>query len=263
MLPEQQMQQQPDMSLDQLQKVAINVVESLCGIICMPVDIILRPQYGTRYYPLPVSFFSMMLMIFLPFLSATATAVTGMIPFHHSPPVVGLFGIGAFAELYFLLLFVHGFRLWRRMIYMNKEQHSCFEGAPLPFFRLIPRSGSFWLTRIVYEPIFVIMVAWILGHTFIIQSGLATYLYLAAFALAMKNFCAWYRGWEYLRNLMDMQYAAPIIAKWSRNEASDDELAQIHLASLPKNIPSDFGRAAIDNIKRVFAPQPAERGDLQ
>jgi hypothetical protein len=44
MLPEMQMQQQPQMSLDQFHKVAMNAMENLCGIISMPVDIILRPQ---------------------------------------------------------------------------------------------------------------------------------------------------------------------------------------------------------------------------
>ena len=253
MLPEMQMQQQPQMSLDQFHKIAMNAMENLCGIISMPVDIILRPQYGTRYFSLPVSFFSMILMVFLPFLSATATAVTGMIPFHRAAPVSGLFGIGAFAQLYFLLLFVHGFRLWRRMIHMEKEQNSTYEGAALPFFRLIPGSRSFWVTRIIYEPVFVIVTAWILERMFIIQSGLATFFYFAGMTLAMKNFCVWYRAWEFIRITMDTRNAAPIIAKLSRNEATEDELAPIHLASFPKNIAGDVREAAVSHIARLFS----------
>src|ERR1039457_6543393 len=153
MMPESQMQQPPSMTLEQFQKTAMNFMENLCGIVSMPVELILRPFYGTRYFPLPVSFFSMIMMVFLPFMSATATAVVGMIPFHHSAPVIGLFGIGAFSYLYFLLLTVHGVRIWRRMIYMEKEQWSTFEGPPLPFFRLVPRSSSFWLPRIFYDAI--------------------------------------------------------------------------------------------------------------
>jgi hypothetical protein len=172
-----------------------------------------------------------------------------------SPPcIIGLFSIGAFAELYFLLLFVHGIRLWRRMIHMEKEMCSTFEGPPLPFFRLIPGSRSFWLTRIVLEPVFVLVTAWILERIFILQSGLAAFFYFAAFTLAMKNFCVWYRAWEYIRNLMDMRNVGPIIAKLSQNQATEDELAPIHLASFPKNISSDIRRAAVSHIARLFSP---------
>jgi integrase len=45
--------QQPDTTtpINQLQNIAMNIVEVFCSIICLPVEIILRPQYGTRYYP--------------------------------------------------------------------------------------------------------------------------------------------------------------------------------------------------------------------
>jgi hypothetical protein len=140
------------------------------------------------------------------------------------------------------------------MIYMEKEQWSTFEGPSLPFFRLVPKASSFWLTRIFYEPIFICILTFVLEHTFIIQSGLATYLYFAAFALGMKEFCVWYRGWEYLRTLMDMKFASPLIAKMSRNEATEEELAPIHLASLPKNIPSEIRVSLADHFRRIVAP---------
>jgi hypothetical protein len=249
MLPQQE---PPAMSFAQMQQTAMNVVENLCSIVCMPVEIVLRPLYGTRYFPVPIAFFSAMMMIFLPFLSATATAVTNMIPFHTSRPPAGLFGIGSFAMLYFFLSFLQGFRLWRRMVHMEMEQNSTFEGPPLPFFRLIP-GNRFWLTRIVLEPLFILVSAWILEHLFLIQSGLGTYLDFAAFTLAMKNFCVWYHQWEYIRNLMDMRFAAPIIAKLSRNEATEDELAPIHLASFPKNIAQDIRQEAVSHIARLFS----------
>jgi len=58
-------------------------------------------------------------------------------------------------------------------------------------------------------------------------------------------------------------YAARIIAKWARNEATDEELAKVHLARLPKSAPSDFGQTALANIKRVFAPQAPVPGDFK
>ena len=50
----------------------MNVVENVCSIVAMPVEMVLRPQYGTRYFPVPVVFFSAVMMIFLPLFSAVA-----------------------------------------------------------------------------------------------------------------------------------------------------------------------------------------------
>jgi hypothetical protein len=259
MLPDTHTQQAPPMSLEQYQKTAINMIENICGIICMPVELFLRPFYGTRYFPLAVSFFSMILMVFLPFISATATSLAGMNPFHRAAPVAGLIGLGAFSYLYFLLLAVHGVRVWRLMIYIDREKLSTFEGPPLFFFRFLPKSDSFWVPRIFYEPIFVCILTFVLEHTFIIQSGLATYLYIAAFALGMKEFCVWYRLWEFLRIAKDMACAAPIISKAARNEATDDELASIHMASFPKNTPSELRKSLFDHIRRIIAPETKDR----
>jgi len=62
-----------------------------------------------------------MLMLFLPALSVVTEEVQQMLPFtqFHKPP--GLFGIGSLSKLYFLLSFIHGVRLWRLMVYMEKE----------------------------------------------------------------------------------------------------------------------------------------------
>jgi hypothetical protein len=242
------------MSLEQYQKTAINMIENVCGIICMPIELFLRPFYGTRYFPLAVSFFSMILMVFLPFMSATARSIGGMVPFTHQAPIAGLFGLGAFSYLYFLVLAIHGVRVWRRMIYMDREPLSTFEGPSLPFFRPLPKGDTFWVTRIFYEPIFVCVLTFALEHTFIIQSALATYLYVAAFALGMKEFCVWYRVWEFLRNMKDITVTGPIVSKVARNEATNDELASIHLASLPKNIPLDMRKSLAEHIRRVMSP---------
>jgi hypothetical protein len=137
------------MNIDQLQNLAINAVEGVCGIACRPVEMILRPWHGTRYFPVPVIFLSTMLMIFLPLMSAMATGITQMLPFAGFQPPIGLFGIGSFSKLYFVLSFIHGIRLWRLMLHMEKEAHSEYEGPPLFFLQLLPGSGSFWKTRIL------------------------------------------------------------------------------------------------------------------
>jgi hypothetical protein len=51
----------------------------------------------------------------------------------------------------------------------------------------MPKAGSFWFTRIVLEPAFVLITATVMSRIFIFQSGLVTYLDVAALALAMKT----------------------------------------------------------------------------
>jgi hypothetical protein len=249
-------QQESPININQLQNMAMNIVETVCSIFTMPIDIILRPQYGTRYFSVPVIFFSALLMLLLPVFSSAADSFVHMIPFTGAaPPPLGLFGIGSLSSLYFFLSFLHAFRLWRRMIYMDLEQHSEYEGPPLPFFRLIPGSGSFWVTRIVFEPLFVFIGATLLQGVQIIQSGLATYLHMAALMLAMKNFICWYRNWEYIRKILDTRFVGPIIAKLVENKATASDLAPIHLASFPKNISPELRQSAASHIARAFSAE--------
>jgi hypothetical protein len=241
------------MNMQQLQDTALNLVEAVCGIISMPVEIILRPQYGTRYFPVAVTFFSALMMILLPALLDLAIMATHLIPFSGGYSPIGLFGIGALARVYFLLSFIHGIRLWRRMIHMETEIHSRFEGPPLPFFRLVPGKKSFWFMRIVIEPAFVFLAATILTNILIFEPGLGTFLHVAALSLMMKNFIGWYREWQYLRELLDMRNTGPIIGRLMHDEATEDELSQIHLASFPHNVPPDLKQAALDRLAQAFS----------
>jgi len=138
---------------------------------------------------------------------------------------------------------------------MELENHSEYEGPPLPFLNLIPGSRSFWFTRIVIEPVFVFIAASLLEGARIFQSGLATYLHLAALMLAMKNFIGWYRAWEYIRKILDIRYISPIITKLVENRVTEAELAPIHFAGFPQNIAPDLRQAAASHIARVFSTE--------
>ncbi len=242
------------MSVEHLHTTAINVVEALCSVIAMPVETLLRPWYGTRYYPPPVVFFASVLMILIPAIAALLSGIVGMIPFSHPAPAIGLFDIGSLAKLYFLLAAVHAVRLYRRMVTMSKEQCSTWEGPALPFFQLIPWCRSFWVTRIAAEPLFVLLASVVLQDLFVIQSGLATYLRLAALALACKQFLNWHRSWEYLRDLLDARNAGPILARLVENDAREEELSTIHLASFPKDVPEAIRSQAAISIARAYSP---------
>ena len=134
-------------NLEQVQNIAVNVVDAVCSVVSRPIELILRPLHGTRYFALPIVFLSTMLMIFMPAFSAVTQEIQQMLPFTHYRVPIGLFGIGSLSKLYFLLSFIHGIRLWRLMVHMEKEKVSTFEGPPLFFFQLLPKSSSFWATR--------------------------------------------------------------------------------------------------------------------
>jgi len=243
------------MNVNQMEDTAINLVEFLCSIVCRPVELILRPWHGTQYFQVPVVAFSTMLIILMPLLSALLTGIVSMIPFSHARPPIGLFGVVTLMKLYFLLSLIHGIRHARRMIHMELETNSEFEGPALFFFAMVPFGSSFWITRIVLEPAFVLIVATVLGRIFIFQSGLTIYLQISALCLAMKQFIAWHSAWKFIRRLMDMRYAAPIIAKLADNQATEDDLATVHLASFPKNVDPAIRSAAVSQIAHRFAPE--------
>lgn len=229
-------QSQSFLDINNLQDSAMNLVYNFCSIVACPVEMALRPQYGSRYFSPVVMFFAAAMMIFLPLLSGLADGIGQLAPFMRGPAPIGLFGIATFSKLFFLSSMVHGARIWRRMIHMDREEHSQYEGPPLFIFRIFP--GSFWMVRILYEPAFVFTLGLILPNFFILQPSAAHYLEFAAALLAMKQYCAWFMQWQFLRGLMDMRNTGPIIAKFVDNTATDDDLATVHLASLPRTSPT-------------------------
>lgn len=242
-------------NINTFHETAMNLVENFCSVICRPVELVLRPWHGTRYFPVPVIFLSTALMILLPVFSAVTSGLFSIIPFMRVPQPVGMFGMGSLAQLYFLLTFVHSIRLYRRMMDMSKEQYSPFEGPPLPFFHLLPKGGDFWFCRILLEPAALFIGAKILESFWIFQSGLTTYCEFAAFCLAMKSFIGWYRGWEYIRSILDSKFAGPIIMRVAEDQATDDEMASIHMASFPKNLSPEMRAETASRVVRDFEMQ--------
>ncbi len=88
-----------------------------------------------------------------------------------------------------------------------------------------------------------------------IQSELTIYLRLVALALFMKSLIVRRQTFLYFRRLLDARYTAPLIAKLVENQATDEDLAPIHLASFPKNIDPEIREAAAKQIARAYSPE--------
>ena len=243
--------QQPS-GIDHLQDNAINIVYNLCSIVTMPVELALRPKHGTRFFPPIVMFFSGVMMILVPVAFSVAGAVGNMIPFVRVPVSFGLIGIGGFSKLFFLGSLLHGIRKWNLMLHMERETNSMYEGPPLFFFIWLPKA-SFWKIRIIYEPLFLLVLAMVLPNFFILEPSAANFLLISAIFLAMKNWTGWYMQWQFLRELMDMRNAGPIIAAMAENRETEDELATIHLASFPKDLDPDMRKTVISGLEQRFS----------
>ncbi len=244
-----------ELNLRHMEDSALNGMEVVCSVISQPVEILLRPWYGTRYFPVPVTALSAVLMIFLPLIGGMLMWLSHLIPFVSIPPARGMVDFATFAEVYFAIMAVHSFRLWKRMIHMERESQSQHEGAALPIFGVIPWFGTFWKIRILAEPLLVFIAAIVLRDFLIIQSPLAFYFQIAALALMGKSFVAWFRNWQFVRIRLDIRNAAPIIARLIEDQATEEELNQIHLASFPKNIDPEIRKATAIHIARTFNEQ--------
>ena len=181
---------QPASNFDQYQETAMNVAGNVATIICMPVLMVLRPEFGSEYFSPVLSLFTTALMIVLAAFAQIGTGITRLIPAmaFHGP--AGLYGIATLAKLYFALAFLHSVRTWRLMIRMHLEENSFFIGPPLFVFQPFPL--PWWIVRIVVEPVFVFLLALTLRNLFILQDSAADYLMIAAVALAVKAYFEWF-----------------------------------------------------------------------
>ena len=109
--------------------------------------------------------------------------------------------------------------------------------------------------RIVWEPVFLLLLSVILQDLFIIQSWLALYLKFAALALFMKSFIAWFRNYEFSRDVLDIAIAGPAMAKFVDNRATEEDLAPFHIASFPATLDPEIRLAAAKQIARTYSPE--------
>jgi len=170
-----------------------------------------------------------------------------------SPPIT----FATVSKWFFIGCFIHGIRVWRLMIHMEREQISTFSGPPLPFFRWFPKA-TYWSIRLAWEPLFVFVLATVLGNLGVLQNIAVAFLQFSAVCLAMKNAVSWHSSWEYLRRLMDAKNMGPIVAKMLENTATENEVASVNLAAFPKSAPPEMKRSFIAHIARAVQPKDKE-----
>jgi hypothetical protein len=238
----------------------------------MPTEYAMRPQFGTRYFS-PVATFLACVMMFLlggfaafgtqmPFGGGRASDVSS----NH-----GLVSLTMLAALFFLGNLVHGPRLFRRMLHPELELHSEYEGPALPFltriFERLPYGRKAWPVRIVYEPLTLFVVTAVLSLMGVFDRSATLYLLTAAVLLSVKCYLEWFRMWLYMRILLDGKAAAPVIAAVARGTATEEQMASVHIAGIPKSVSPQIKAAVIAQRTGILPPalaslvSPVERPD--
>jgi len=240
-----------ELRVEHLQTNAMEFVYAVCSIVSQPVEILLRPWYGTRYFEVPITFFSSAMMLLLPAIMSLFMNFMQMIPLLQVPHPVGMFSLGDYAKLYFLASAVQGVRLWRRMIDPSRERHSRFEGAPLPFFGILPKGTQFWWTRLLWEPAFVLLASVVLQDLFIAQPSLALYLRLAGLALFMKGFISWFRCFEFTRDGLDAAAGGESLNDFIASAGTGRNAEQFYTAGRPRNLDAATRQGLAQKIARA------------
>lgn len=241
------------LNINSLQDAAQNLLLFLASIVSKTADMIVRPFFGTRYYPPAVDAFAFLLLLIVASVHSAALEMTHMIPFVMGPPPPqGMFDLWWLVKISFLAQIVHRIRLFRRMVDVSREKFSWYEGPALPILKLIPGNKSFWRSRILIEPALVFAAASMLQHLFIFQSSVATFLQVSAVALCIKQSLHWYMSWQVMRDVIDATNGAPLMSAFIENSATDEELAPVHLASFPKDTTPEIRRVAAIQVARAY-----------
>jgi hypothetical protein len=227
MIPKMMPNQQP-VGMDHWQDRIVNTVFNFCSMVTMPVEMVLRPKHGTRYFsPLAIVMSTIMMLVFPTFF----TLLFG--------EDVGFIGLSGFMELYFVGLLIHGIRKIYLMVHPEKEKNSYLPNDHLFFFDWLP-NPTYWRIRIAYEPLFLVVLSITLQNLFFITEGAGNFLIFSAVFLIMKNYVHWYTRWEVLRGPEDMTSAGPIMAD-AINRQSQDVPETPHVARVISE--DDHGKA--------------------
>lgn len=224
------------MNIDQIQETGLNVMYNVSSIVTLPVELLLRPWFGSRYFEPPIFFLSAIMMIVIESFIGFAGAVSHLVPGLQVPAPMGMLDFGFVVRVFFIVSAIHSVRTFRRMIHPETEELSTFEGPPLPIFLLIPKGDNFWICRVIIEPLSLFFLSVLLQKMLIIQMPVALFLQISALMLAMKQYIGWFRGWHYERNLRDMAFLGPIIGKMVNDTATQDDGLRVHFASVPPDI---------------------------
>ena len=199
---------------DAYMRMILAGLSGIAGIVTMPIEMWLRPWFGTTYFH-PITGGLAWIGIQL----LAALAVIGR-PAHSHAPI----GMGVLVMLFWFTWLAHSPRIWRRIHNMDLEDDSDDEGEALPIFRPLPYYG--WgSTRIVYEPLLVALSGALLAGVGLAEPSVGLYLLIVAFALLLKNIIRWYDVFRMLRELRNIRFRAQLLQQTMTGRALQTTIA--------------------------------------
>jgi hypothetical protein len=230
-----------------------NTIFTFLSAFTMPVEMIIRPFFGSQYFsPISHLYAAIVMVVLLMILSAFNTVPAIFIAAHIQPPQA-LFQLSSLAKLFFLLSLVHGVRIAWLKFDVSREQHSRYEGPALLPIRLLPWGQSFWICRILIEPAVIAVVALYMRRLMIFDAALSNFLLFAALCLVAKQYLTWHSSWCFQRDILDAKFAGPVLAALLDDTANAKELDKLHIVSIPKSTPPDVRRATVEHMVRVIS----------
>jgi hypothetical protein len=227
----------------------LKVARWIANCISLPIEYLLRLKYGTIYFDPIAPGVSLALMTVL---SAFDTDIgfSG-----YEAPETHLIRLTHLTLLLYFGGAIHNIRILRMMQHPEREAYGASEGPPWPLFRLLPRGQYFWPVRIVWEPLTVIVSALVLAGLHLMSHVAMLYLVVAGVALFAKLGLTWYINFVKIRQQMDAAHAAPFVAKFIMGTASEETLAPLHLAGIPKNLSPEIRAGIVAGPSRSLPPE--------
>jgi hypothetical protein len=219
----------------------------------MPVEMIIRPFFGSQYFSPLAQIYSALVMLFLPMIAAAFSNMPAIFIAARMQQPQALFQLWSLSKLFFLLSIIHGFRTAWLKFDVSREEHSRYEGPALLPIRLLPWGNSFWICRILIEPAVVAILAVFMRRLTVFDASLSNFLLFASLCLVAKNYLTWHGSWCFQRDILDAKYSGPILAGLLDDTAKAKELDKLHIVSIPKSTPPDVRRATVEHMVRVIS----------
>ena len=194
---------QPDMT----ETMACNGLIGLFSLQSFPLEMVLRPRYGSRYFKIVLVVLAILLFPGVCILST---------PFGPKSSMAAL-------VVFWGLFIYHTFR--QRPFYSRPKETEIDSELDNPGWSFLSHGSWLW-TRAVWEPLFALTVIVIL-YGLGLSWPLALFLIIACFALSFKCFLLWYLAWLWRRTRLDMQNRMPVMEEIATGTTSKDVMPQV------------------------------------
>ena len=228
-----------------------------CNGFCLPLEMVLRPRYGTRYFLLTSYAWSWGILqgwVILSWLIRAFRALAPGIPAETRPVDMGTLLI-----LFYVLFIYHVIRLRRLVVNMNLEKDSEMENPGWKLLRYLPRGKLWTRQRMVYEPIICIAFAVGMYRSEILALPAAAFIMIGGVCLSLKATMIYWQGWEFVRIGRDAMARTEIMRSFGKNpDDAPERIGDVVMESIA-NVDRQGQMAILEHANKGTLPPELER----